>query len=216
MKMTENKRRRKLETERSLSPHNVGFLPVSSVWPICDCRVDFIVQKSNEAFLSAADSWWQNHAVELHRVTTYQGHSSDLSFLLRWRADCVTRLFFPDDSKDSSLTVPGLDRTLLSFPIIPNLHWPPSPSRGQHLCLFFVVLLIYLHLKFNRPGVGTVWSLPHSSNFLHVPAIFGQQRSSIAFNVGHMRFCLSGIMEANLGASISSLRSAFGPLRLRK
>lgn len=41
-----------------------------------------------------SDSWWDNHAVENRREGTYQGHSSDLSFLLSRMTNCVMGLAF--------------------------------------------------------------------------------------------------------------------------
>lgn len=50
----EKKSGRKRETERSLRPHNVCFLFVSSVQHILRLEKDSIVQASNEGFLSGA------------------------------------------------------------------------------------------------------------------------------------------------------------------
>lgn len=50
----EKKSRRKWGTERSLRPHNVCFLSVSSVWPILGWRRNAIVRTSIEGFLFRA------------------------------------------------------------------------------------------------------------------------------------------------------------------
>lgn len=160
-----------------MRPHNVCFLSVSAL-PISDQRRTSLCKCLMRLFCLelSGDSRRHGHAVEHHGEATYQGRSSDLSFLLSRKGQLCDQTL----PSDTSSRVCFLHHVVLHLQFVPSLL---SVQCSIHVS--FILFLSVCTFSSSSARVRTVCSFSFTINlvvvFLHASAMFGLNRTQFMF-----------------------------------